>query len=67
MISSDKQFLSTYLYRYVVKGTENGVKRTYGIAGAEGSSADVQGQMRTFGVQMAKAMETMRSERYRNC
>lgn len=46
---------SEYLYTDA-EGTENGVKRTYGIAGAEGSSADVQGQMRMFGVQMAKAM-----------
>lgn len=44
-----------YLYTDA-EGSENGVKRTYGIAGAEGSSADVQGQMRMFGQQQATPM-----------
>lgn len=38
-------------------GEENGVARTYGIAGNEGSSADVQGQMKMFGSQEATPME----------
>lgn len=37
-------------------GEENGVARTYGIAGNEGSSADVQGQMKAFGSQEATPM-----------
>ena len=37
-------------------GEENGVARTYGIAGNEGDSADVQGQMRMFGNQEATPM-----------
>jgi len=44
-----------YLYTDAER-TENGVKRTYGIAGAEGFSAEDQGQMRMFGAQIAKAM-----------
>lgn len=37
-------------------GDENGVARTYGIAGSEGSSADVQGQMKMYGSQEATQM-----------
>ena len=44
-----------YLYTNA-EGDDHGVVRTYGIAGDEGSSADVQGQMWMFGRQEAKAM-----------
>ncbi len=44
-----------YLYTDA-EGSENGVKRTYGIEGNEGSSADQQGQMRMFGQQAATPM-----------
>ena len=44
-----------YLYTSA-EGEDHGVVRTYGIAGDEGTSADVQGQMWMFGRQVAKAM-----------
>ncbi|MDY3766944.1 MAG: glycoside hydrolase family 3 C-terminal domain-containing protein [Lachnospiraceae bacterium] len=44
-----------YLYTDA-EGSENGVKRTYGIAGDEGSSANIQGQMWMFGRQVATPM-----------
>lgn len=45
-----------YLY-LDAEGTDKGVKRTYGIAGNEGSAADQQGQMKRFGSQEATPME----------
>lgn len=46
---------SDYLY-LDAEGSETGVKRTYGIGGNEGSSADQQGQMKMFGQQEATPM-----------
>lgn len=44
-----------YLY-LDAEGEEKGVKRTYGIAGNEGSQADQQGQVQMFGSQEATPM-----------